>query len=165
MPPLLKKKRASTKWNWKKSLEYPYWREIPLFFHTQIMKLNDSKFFAGIILIIMNIASKYITIKLSKSTETYLKYKFSRQLLIFTMAWMATRDIYISFVLTLVFIILADYAFNEKSNYCCLSSETKKFYLEREKHEEEINNKPSQADIQKSLKVLEQMASMNNKQQ
>ena len=34
------------------------------------------------------------------------------------MAWMATRDIYTSLVLTAVFIILSDNLFNEESNYC-----------------------------------------------
>jgi hypothetical protein len=99
------------------------------FLHEQIASMNNSKFFAGIVIISLNIASKFVTIKLSKSTESYLKYTFSRQILIFCMAWMATRDIYMALILTAVFVILADYLFNEKSCFCCLSDDFKHKYL------------------------------------
>jgi len=45
--------------------------------------LNNSKFFAGIVMIMLNIGSKYITIKLSKSQEAYLRNTIARQLLSF----------------------------------------------------------------------------------
>ena len=35
--------------------------------------LNNSKFFAGLVMIMLNIGSKYVTIELSKSQEAYLK--------------------------------------------------------------------------------------------
>ena len=45
--------------------------------------INTSKFFAGFVMIMLNIGSKYITIKLSKSQESYLRNTIARQLLIF----------------------------------------------------------------------------------
>ena len=83
-----------------------------------IMYLNNSKFFAGVVMILLNIGSKFITIQFSKSTEEYLKYTVSKQLLIFSMAWMGTRDIYSALGLTAVFTILSDYIFNEESSLC-----------------------------------------------
>ena len=62
--------------------------------HTNVTMLNGSKIFAGFMIIMLNISSRFVTIKLSKSVESYLKYTFSRQILIFTIAWMGTRDIY-----------------------------------------------------------------------
>jgi hypothetical protein len=44
----------------------------------------------------------------------------TKQLLIFAMAWMGTRDIYTALVLTAVFTILSDHLFNEESPYCCV---------------------------------------------
>ena len=64
------------------------------FVHNHIMFLNNSKFFAGVIMILLNIGSKFITIQFSKSTEEYLKMNVTKQLLVFSMAWMGTRDIY-----------------------------------------------------------------------
>lgn len=83
-----------------------------------IMYLNNSKFFAGVIMILLNIGSKFIQIQFSKSTEEYMKYSVSKQLLVFSMAWMGTRDIYTALGLTAVFTILSEYLFNEESSLC-----------------------------------------------
>lgn len=88
------------------------------YIHNHILYLNSSKFFAGVMMILLNIGSKFLPITFSKSTEEYLKWSISKQVLIFAMAWMATRDIYSSLVLTAVFIILSDNLFNEESDYC-----------------------------------------------
>ena len=90
------------------------------FAHNHIMFLNNSKFFAGVVMILLNIGSKFIAIQFSKSTEEYLKMNVTKQLLVFSMAWMGTRDIYTSLVLTAVFTILSDHLFNEESPYCCV---------------------------------------------
>jgi len=83
-----------------------------------IMYMNNSKFFAGVIMILLNIGSKFIVIQFSKSTEEYMKYTVSKQILVFAMAWMGTRDIYTALGLTAVFTILSDFLFNEESNLC-----------------------------------------------
>ena len=83
-----------------------------------VMYLNNSKFFAGIIMILLNVGSKFITIQFSKSTEEYMKYSLSKQILVFAMAWMGTRDIYAALGLTAVFTILSDHLFNEESSLC-----------------------------------------------
>lgn len=88
------------------------------FAHNHILYLNNSKFFAGVIMILLNIGSKFISIQFSRSTEEYLKMNITKQLLVFAMAWMGTRDIYTSLVLTAVFTILSDHLFNEESPYC-----------------------------------------------
>jgi hypothetical protein len=88
------------------------------YIHEHILFLNNSKFFAGIIMILLNIGSKFITIQFSKSTEEYLKMNVTKQILVFSMAWMGTRDIYTALVLTAVFTILSDHLFNEESPYC-----------------------------------------------
>jgi hypothetical protein len=83
-----------------------------------IMYLNSSKFFAGIIMILLNVGSKFIQIQFSKSTEEYMKYSISKQILVFAMAWLGTRDIYTALGLTAVFTILSDYLLNEESSLC-----------------------------------------------
>ena len=82
--------------------------------------LNNSKFFAGLVMIMLNIGSKYITIKLSKSQEQYLRNTIARQLLIFSIIWMGTKDILISLAMTAVFVVMTDHLFNEQSQYCII---------------------------------------------
>lgn len=86
--------------------------------NNHIMYLNNSKFFAGVIMILLNIGSKFIQIQFSKSTEEYMKYSISKQILVFAMAWLGTRDIYTALGLTAVFTILSDYLLNEESSLC-----------------------------------------------
>lgn len=87
-------------------------------FNHHVMYLNNSKFFAGVIMILLNVGSKFIAIQFSKSTEEYMKYTVSKQLLVFSMAWMGTRDIYTALGLTAVFTILSEHLFNEESHLC-----------------------------------------------
>jgi hypothetical protein len=84
----------------------------------RVMYLNNSKFFAGIVMILLNVGSKFIQIQFSRSTEEYMKWSISKQLLVFAMAWMGTRDIYTALGLTAVFTILSEYLFNEESALC-----------------------------------------------
>jgi hypothetical protein len=109
------------------------------FLHDHILFLNSSKFFAGIVMIMLNIGSKFITIQFSKSTEEYLKYSLSRQMLIFAMAWMGTRDIYTALGLTAIFVILSDHLFNEDSDYCIVP------------HKHRVLNKPIDTNVEKSV--------------
>ena len=88
--------------------------------HNGLMSLNNSKVFAGIIMILMNVGSKYITVKFSKSQEAYLRNYVGREILIFAVCWMGTKDIYMSIVLTAAFFVLTQHLFNEESAYCVL---------------------------------------------
>jgi hypothetical protein len=88
------------------------------FIHNHILFLNNSKFFAGVIMILLNIGSKFVTIQFSRSAEEYLKLNITKQILVFAMGWMGTRDIYTALGLTAIFTVLSDHLFNEESPYC-----------------------------------------------
>ena len=92
-------------------------------------KLNNSKYFLGIMMILLNIGSKYVTVKLSKSQEAYLRNHIVRELLIFTVCWMGTRDIFVSIVVTGAFFVLTQHLFNEDSRFCILPEKYRKFHL------------------------------------
>jgi uncharacterized membrane protein (DUF485 family) len=89
--------------------------------------LNKSKYFAGIIMIMLNIFSKYITIKLSKTQEAYLTSNIARQLLIFSIFWMGTHDIFISIIMTGIFVVLTNHLFNEESNLCIIPKHLRQY--------------------------------------
>lgn len=97
-------------------------------FHKKILGLNASKLFAGIMMILLNIGSKYITVKLSKSQEAYLRNYVIREIIIFAIVFTATKDVYISLILTAVFIVLTQYLFNEESSLCVLPKKFKKLH-------------------------------------
>jgi hypothetical protein len=87
--------------------------------------LGTNKLLIGIFMIFMNIGSRYIELKLTKGQEMILK-NIAREVLIFTIVFVATKDLIISFIITGIFIILADFVFNEKSKYSILPEKYKK---------------------------------------
>jgi hypothetical protein len=86
--------------------------------HLNVLNLNNSKFFAGVVMIMLNVGSKFIPIQFSKSAEEYLKKSLSKVMIVFAMSWMGTRDIYTAIALTTIFVICSDYLFNEESLFC-----------------------------------------------
>jgi hypothetical protein len=122
------------------------------FVNYHVMYLNNSKFFAGIIMILLNIGSKFITIQFSKSTEEYMKYTVTKQILVFAMAWMGTRDIYTSLGLTAVFTILSDYLFNEESTLCMVPHKYRVLHKLVDTNEDGIVSEP---ELAAAMAVLE----------
>ena len=110
-------------------------------FHHHVTNINESKIFAGLMIVILNIASKFVNFKFGPTAEKYLKYTFSRQILVFAMTWMGTRDIYIATILTLVFILFFDVLFNEDSRFCILPENLKEYYQNLDKEEQLVNEK------------------------
>ncbi len=91
-----------------------------------IKTINDSKFLAGVTMLMLNVGAKYVSIGLSKSQELYLTSTIARQLLIFSVLFIATKDVIASVVLTIVFVLFADYIFNENSKLCLLPHSMRK---------------------------------------
>lgn len=130
------------------------------FVHNHIMFLNNSKFFAGIIMILLNVGSKFISIQFSRSTEEYLKMNITKQILVFSMAWMGTRDIYTALVLTAVFTILSDHLFNEESPYCIVP---KKFRVLTKIIDTNSDGVVSDNEISNAIAILEKAKKNKNK--
>jgi hypothetical protein len=130
------------------------------FIQQNLSSLNNSKFFAGIIMIIMNIASRYVTLSFSKNQEYYLKFVLSRQFLIFAIAWMGTRDLILSLILTAVFIVLADFMLNEESDYCVLPENYKKLYHHLDNNKDGV---VSDKEINDAINILEKSKKQKEK--
>jgi hypothetical protein len=125
-----------------------------------VMYLNNSKFFAGVVMILLNIGSKFITIQFSRSTEEYMKYTVSKQLLVFSMAWMGTRDIYTALGLTAVFTILSDYLFNEECNLCIVPQ---KYRVLHKLVDTDGNGEVSDAELASAIAILDKAKREKNR--
>jgi hypothetical protein len=80
--------------------------------------INTSKLLIGITMIMLNVGSKYVDFKFTKGQEKLLREGLAREILIFAIVFMGTRDVVYAILLTAAFIILSEFAFNEKSKYC-----------------------------------------------
>jgi len=128
--------------------------------NSYIQNINNSKIFAGLMIIILNITSKFVNFRFSKSVERYLKYTFSKQILIFAIAWMGTRDIYISLIVTASFILCFDYLFNEDSAFCCLPNSIIENLKELEDHDA-----IAEEDVKKAQEIVEKYENQKRKKE
>jgi hypothetical protein len=73
---------------------------------------------------------------------------------------MATRNIYTALVLTAVFVVLADFAFNEKSKYCILP---KKFLNSRKLGEYTNSKIITEKEYSDAMELIEKYRTQKNK--
>jgi hypothetical protein len=92
-----------------------------------VFTLNNSKYFAGIMMILLNLGSRYLIMELSETQEQMFNNVIIRRFIIFTIVFIATRDIYVSLILTAIFIVFVSNLFNENSNYCIIKKQKKIF--------------------------------------
>jgi chromate transport protein ChrA len=134
--------------------------DILAYLHKNIKAVNDSKIFAGLMIITLNIVSRFVNIKLSKTVESYLKYTFSKYILVFTIAWMGTRDIYIALTIMTIYVIIMDYLLDDDSVFCVLPEGFKEYHNELSETDGE-NGEVSEEDIKRAEKVLERAREQN----
>ena len=87
--------------------------------------LNNSKFIWGITMLLLNVGSRYVVADLGKFHEAVLSNEYFKKIIIFSMFFVATRDILTAFLLTVLYILLIDGIFNEKRKYCIVPTKYK----------------------------------------
>ena len=96
------------------------------YIHSVLKPINESKLLVGMMMIFLNVGSKYIDLGLSKTQEQVLRDGLARELLIFAISFMGTRDIPTAIILTASFTILSNIVLNENSKYCVMPNKMKK---------------------------------------
>lgn len=72
-----------------------------------IQGLNNNKLFLGIMLLLVNIGSRYLVDEFSHNPDEYSRNLILRRIAVFAVCFVGTRDIVTSLVLTAAFVILA----------------------------------------------------------
>ena len=88
--------------------------------------LNTSRLFNGLIMIGLNIGGKYIGLEIPKNLDNHFNHNIFRKIFVFCLAFMATHCIKLSLIITLLFVIVFKYLFNEDSNVSILEKKEEK---------------------------------------
>lgn len=129
----------------------------------QVKMVNESKIFAALVILTLNLSSKFITLPMSKTVESYVKNSFSQYILVFAMSWMGTRDILISVLVTIIFGVFMEFIFNEKSAFCCFSEGFVDNQLSKLAKEEVVTKdeiETASKTLQKALTKLEEFSDL-----
>lgn len=79
---------------------------------------NTNPYFIGIMMLLLNLGGRFIGLEVTKKQEQFLQHPWIRRVLIFTVLFMGTRSITVSFWATVVVVLLLGYLFNENSALC-----------------------------------------------
>jgi hypothetical protein len=134
-----------------------------LFHQAYIHPINTSKLFAGILMILMNIGSKYIDVGLSKTQEQALRNGVGREIVIFCVVFLGTRDLVLSLLMTGAFVILTEHIFNEESRFCIMPHKLKKISAKAEQINKTGEVTPEEE--KKAMEVLDKAKQARKKQQ
>ena len=69
-------------------------------------QLSENKIFIGLIMVLVNIGARFIIEELSEEHKKIIQNTYFRKLVIFCSVFMATRDIGVALIVTLIFAIV-----------------------------------------------------------
>jgi hypothetical protein len=77
---------------------------------------NTNLYFVGIMMLILNLGGRFIAMEITKEQEHFFQNPWVRRFLIFVVIFVATRNLIISFWLTIIVVLILGYLFNENSS-------------------------------------------------
>ena len=85
--------------------------------HNSVNFLNNNTIFAGIMLLLLNIGSRFIVHELSHDDKEYSQNLILRRLSIFAVCFIGTKDLVSSVILTAAFVVIAGGVFRGKGPF------------------------------------------------
>lgn len=122
--------------------------------------INSSPYLAGVTMILLNIGSKYVEFGFTKTQEEALRNGLARELILFSMLFMATKDILQSILMTAAFIILTDHLFNHESQFCVIPSHLNRIALAADRNGDNII---SEEEEEKAIDLLKRAKDQKKK--
>lgn len=127
-----------------------------------LQKINHSPLLAGIAMLILNVGSKYVELGFSKTQEQAIKAGITREILIFSVIFIGTKDLVLSIIMTASFMVLSNYLFNEKSRFCIASGYLNRLMLEIDRNGDNVISKEEE---QWAIKTLQKARENEQKSQ
>ena len=79
---------------------------------------NTNPYFIGLMMLMLNLGGRFISLEVTKKQEQFLQLPWVRRVLIFTVLFVATRNIWVAFWATVTVVLFLGYLFNENSALC-----------------------------------------------
>jgi hypothetical protein len=86
---------------------------IEVFFNT----LNTNPFFIGVMMLLLNLGGRFLGMEISKNQERVMQQPWIRRFFIFTVLFVATRNVLVALFLTIIVLIFLAYLLNENSDF------------------------------------------------
>ena len=127
-----------------------------------IKNISNNKLLIGLVAIFVNIGSRYVELKFTKGQEMILR-GIAREVLIFCITLLMTRDVVIALILTASFLVMSRYIFNENSKFCILPAKYKNLTTIIDSNNDNIVSEEEIKAAEKILQKAKDQQQLSNK--
>lgn len=85
-----------------------------------LFSLSTNPYLIGVFMILLNLGGRFLPLELTKNQEAFLQSPIVRPLILFTVIFIATRNLAVAFWLTLAIFSILWFLANEKSDWCII---------------------------------------------
>lgn len=78
--------------------------------------LNTNPFFIGVMMLLLNLGGRFLGLEISKNQEKVMSHPWVRRFFIFTVLFVATRNVLVAFFMTILVLLLLAFLLNENSD-------------------------------------------------
>jgi hypothetical protein len=82
------------------------------------MAINTNPYFIGLMMLLLNLGGRFLGMEISKEQEKVFQNPWVRRLLVFTVLFIATRNVFVAAIMTVFVLIVLSFLFNENSELC-----------------------------------------------
>lgn len=80
------------------------------------LTLNTNPYFIGLMMLMLNLGGRFIGMEISKEQEKVFTHPWVRRALIFSVLFVATRNVFVALLMTIFVLLLLSFLFNENSD-------------------------------------------------
>jgi hypothetical protein len=82
------------------------------------MAINTNPYFIGLMMLLLNLGGRFLGMEISKEQEKVFQNPWVRRLLVFTVLFVATRNVFVAAIMTIFVLLLLSFLLNENSDLC-----------------------------------------------
>lgn len=112
-----------------------------------LLSLNSSRIIGAFLMFVMNIGSKYIAKDVPLAVDIIFDNFWARMFVVLCIAFISTRDIMVSLLITLLYIIIFAYLLNDNSASCIMRDTIIEYKEKLKKFKQEMNSQQPSYDI------------------
>lgn len=82
------------------------------------MAINTNPYFIGLMMLLLNLGGRFLGMEISKEQEKLFQNPWVRRALVFTVLFVATRNVFVAAIMTVFVLLFMSFLFNENSELC-----------------------------------------------
>jgi hypothetical protein len=82
------------------------------------MAINTNPYFIGLMMLLLNLGGRFLGMEISKEQEKLFQNPWVRRALVFTVLFVATRNVFVAAIMTVFVLLFLSFLLNENSELC-----------------------------------------------